>query len=72
MNEKEFADYLQKKYGQQKGFKRYDGVLGNQKTLSINALKKKSTNITRQNSNNTSIMIGSEISPVNPPKLEGK
>jgi hypothetical protein len=46
MNEEEFAKYLLKKYGQQKGMKRYDSMLFNKKTMSINALKKKSTNIT--------------------------
>ena len=46
MNEQEFSRYLLKKYGQQKGLKRYDSMLFNKKTMSISALKKKSTNIT--------------------------
>lgn len=46
MNEKDFEKYLLKKYGQPSSVKRYDTMLFNKKTMSISALKKKSTNIT--------------------------
>ena len=50
MNEQEFNKYLLKKYGQQKGMKRYDSMLFNKKKMSISVLKERSNNITQQNS----------------------
>ena len=65
MNEQEFSKYLLKKYGQQKGVKRYDSMLFNKKKMSISVLKQRSNNITQQNSMNTSMIgLSNDVSPL--------